>query len=199
MALVTISGQAYADLVNKHNCDGRFSAGTPAWENCTKQVNAEYEQENTCLRNYGTSCGAKAAADAAKAKAAADEKQRNADNLAKNAFLLESQKKNADLLAQKKSSSKPSGSLGDLQSKLGIRPQREARSKIGVPKIGIPRAMQAAAIADVKRKRLKMFSADDSDFGNVNDLYGMKRGGVTMASRRGDGAAIKGKTRGGMK
>lgn len=192
----------YYGIYAKYNCGqyyGKHGAQTQASINCEAQVNAEYDRENGCLASYGTSCGAKAAADAAKAKAAADEKQRNADNLAKNAFLLESQKKNADLLAQKKSSSKPSGGLGDLQSKLGIRPQREARSKIGVPKIGIPRAMQAAAIADVKRKRLKMFSADDSDFGNVNDLYGMKRGGVTMASRRGDGAAIKGKTRGGMK
>ena len=83
----------------------------------------------------------------------------------------------------------------------GFSPQSQlrARSKIFVPKIGIPGAMRSADRVGIQRKRLKSFSADDSDFGNVNDLYGMKRGGVTMASRRGDGAAIRGKTRAGMK
>jgi hypothetical protein len=87
---------------------------------------------------------------------------------------------------------------------LDINPGRKFQARAVAPVIDLasfaPQALQAPASAALRGRKLKTFSEDDSAIGNVNDMYGMKRGGrVTMASRRGDGAAIRGKTRGGIR
>jgi hypothetical protein len=87
---------------------------------------------------------------------------------------------------------------------LDINPGRKFQARAVAPGIDLasfaPQALQAPASSALRGRKLKTFSEDDSAIGNVNDMYGMKRGGrVTMASRRGDGAAIRGKTRGGIR
>ena len=64
----------YYGIYAKYNCGSKYGKGgaqTQASLNCEAQVNAEYDQENACLKSFGTSCGAKAESDAA-AKLAAD-------------------------------------------------------------------------------------------------------------------------------
>lgn len=86
----------------------------------------------------------------------------------------------------------------------GINPGRKVQESAAAPGIDLsaraPQSLQEPATLALKKRNLQTFSEQDSDIGNVNDMYGMKRGGrVTMASRRGDGAAIRGKTRGGIR
>ena len=85
----------------------------------------------------------------------------------------------------------------------GINPGRRVQESAAAPGIDLsaqaPQSLQEPATLALKKRKLQTFSEQDSDIGNVNDMYGMKRGGVTMASRRGDGAAIRGKTKAGMR
>ena len=85
----------------------------------------------------------------------------------------------------------------------GLNPGRRVQESAAAPGIDLsaqaPQSLQEPATLALKKRKLQTFSEQDSDIGNVNDMYGMKRGGVTMASRRGDGAAIRGKTKAGMR
>lgn len=182
----------YYGIAAKYNCNqyyGKKGAQTQASLNCEAQVNAEYDRENGCLKSFGTSCGAKAESDAA-AKLAAD-------------LVINKQKQITDA-AIKKSNAPKVDQQKQVAPVLDINPGRKFQARAVAPGIDLasfaPQALQAPASAALKGRKLKTFSEDDSAIGNVNDMYGMKRGGrVTMASRRGDGAAIRGKTRGGVR
>jgi hypothetical protein len=181
---------------------GWFTSLVTGCNSACEAAKREEVRQFNCQTAYKMSCEAWAAKQAAIKKE--NEKIEAANKAAKEKYEADKEKYEADKRVKISESGsanlKSRSKFKAIHTSSGDRASRSIRrSEINVPKIATPIAMYANAAAAPKRKRLKMFSADDSDFGNVNDLYGMKRGGVTMASRRGDGAAIRGKTRAGMK